>query len=159
MKKELSPARIYRVKCQGYSGYSDKDVSQLAFGNRFPVIVCFIMLAVGVALANVPLLVILLVISLLGALMPYHPFDYIYNYGLRGFLDKSVLPPRSNQFKFACSIATLWNAINIYLFASGLLTAGYISGAIMCCVPFLLISTDFCIPSVIYNFLFKIKIV
>ena len=159
MKKKLSPARIHRVKCQGYSGYSDIDVSRLAFGNRFPVILCFIMLVAGVALANIPVLLILLVISFLGVLLPYHIFDYIYNYGLRGFLDKPILPPRSNQFKFACSVATLWNAINIYLFASGLMTAGYISGTIMCCVPLLLITTDYCIPSVIYNFLFRIKIV
>jgi len=159
MKKpatQISAKRIYRIKCQGYTAYSDEEIAQYAFANRFPVIICLCMLGVGVALANIPLLSVLVLVSVLT--IPYHPFDYIYNYWLRYKMGKPKLPPRSNQLKFACSIAAVWTGINIYLFASGKMTAGYISGASMFCVPLLLTTTDYCIPSMIYNFLFRIKI-
>ena len=154
----ISRGRIYRIKCQGFTGYSDEEISQLAFANRFPVIICLIMLGAGVALANIPLLSALLVVSVLSIVLPYHVFDYVYNHWLRFKMGKPKLAPRPNQLKFACFLAAIWTAINIYLFASGQTTAGYISGAIMFCVPLLVATIDLCIPSMIYNFLFRIKI-
>ncbi|WP_167616778.1 DUF4395 family protein [Maribellus sediminis] len=154
----LSAKRIYRIKCQGFTAYSDEEITQLAFANRFPMIICLILLGVGVALANIPVLVVLLVVSVLSIVLPYHVFDYLYNHWLRHKMNKPKLHPRSNQLKFACFLATSWTAVNIYLFATGHTTAGYISGAAMFCVPLLLTTTDYCIPSKIYNFLFRIKI-
>ncbi|HYQ56454.1 MAG TPA: DUF4395 family protein [Draconibacterium sp.] len=156
--KPFSAKRIHRIKCQGFTAYTDKEISELAFGNRFPVIICLVMLGVGVALANIPLLSALFVVSVLSIVLPYHVFDYIYNHWLRHRMGKPKMPPRSNQLKFACFLAAAWTAVNIYLFANGMMTAGYISGASMFCVPLLLTTTDYCIPSKIYNFLLRIRI-
>ena len=46
---QISAQRIYRIKCQGFTAYSDEEIAQYAFGNRFPVVICLIMLGVGVA--------------------------------------------------------------------------------------------------------------
>jgi len=93
----LSATRINRMKAQGYGNYSDAEFSELAFGNKFAYIVCFAILAIGVATANIPILIAMAIVAFLGIILPYHPFDYIYNHVLRGMQNKPKLPPRSNQ--------------------------------------------------------------
>ena len=157
-KKCLSNTRLQRLRAQGYFKYSDIEITDLAFGNRFAFIVCGSLLGVGVATANIPLLSAMTVIAFGGIVLPYHPFDYIYNGILAGALDKPKLPPRSRQLKFACVMATCWLLGTIFLFYNGFYTAGYIAGALLFSVAFLVSTIDFCIPSMIYNFAFKIKI-
>lgn len=153
----LSTTRIKFLKAQGYCNLSDAIISELAFGNRFAYIVCGSIVAVSVATAHIPTIIAMTVIAFLGILLPYHPFDYIYNHVLRGILNKPELPPRSKQLKFTCAIATLWLIATIYLFYSGRSTAGYILGSLLVTVAFIVSATDFCIPSTIYNFIFKVK--
>lgn len=97
-------------------------------------------------------------VALGGVLLPYHPFDYIYNPLMSKFINKAKVPPRSKQFKFACIIATTGLAITAFLFYSGFTTAAYILGFALLSVAVTVSTTDFCIPSMIYNFLFKVKI-
>ncbi len=161
MKKNqtlISPARIKRLKVQGYRNYSDANLSDLAFGNRFAYIICSSILLIGVITANIPILTAMMIIALFGVILPYHPFDYIYNHIIQGIINKPKLPPRSKQLKFACRIATIWIAATIYLFYAGFAIAGYISGGLLFSVAFLVSTTDICIPSIIFNFLFEVKV-
>jgi hypothetical protein len=153
----LSASRINFLKAQGYCNLSDTEISELAFGNRFAYIVCVSILAVAVATVHIPTIIAMTIVAFLGIILPYHPFDYIYNHLLRGMLDKPKLPPRSKQLKFACTIATLWLTATIYLFYAGLVTAGFVVGGLLVTVAFIVSTTDFCIPSMIYNFTFKAK--
>lgn len=153
----LSTNRINFLKAQGYCNLSDVEISELAFGNRFAYIVCGSIVAVAVATAHIPTLVAMTVVAFLGIILPYHPFDYIYNHLLRGMLNKPKLPPRSKQLKFACIIATLWLIATTYLFYTGSTIAGYILGGLLVTVAFIVSTTDFCIPSMIYNFIVKIN--
>jgi hypothetical protein len=154
----LSTTRINFLKAQGYCNHSDTEISELAFGNRFAYIVCGSIVAVAVATAHVPTLIAMMVVAFFGIILPYHPFDYIYNYALRGMLNKPKLPPRSKQLKFACVIATLWLIATTYLFYSGLTIAGYVLGGLLVAVAFIVSATDFCIPSMIYNYIFRVKV-
>jgi hypothetical protein len=153
----LSSTRINFLKAQGYCNLSDTEISELAFGNRFAYIVCVSILAIAVVTVHMPTLIAMTLVAFLGIILPYHPFDYIYNHLLRGMLNKPKLPPRSKQLKFACTIATLWLIATIYLFYTGLFTAGYVVGGLLVTVAFIVSTTDFCIPSMIYNFIFKTK--
>ncbi len=150
----LSATRINRLRVQGYTTQSPLELSQLAFGIRFAYRLCTAILVIGVATASTPLLSFMLVIAALGVLLPNHPFDYIYNELLANRLNKPKLPARSKQLKFACTIATLWIASTIYLFTTGFLTTGYVMGSILIGIAFTVSTTDFCLPSVIYNTLF-----
>lgn len=154
----LSETRINRLKVQGYSNYSDAELSELALGNRFAYILCSTIVAIGVATANIPILIAMTIVAFLGIILSYHPFDYIYNHVLRSMLNKPKLPPRSKQLKFTCLIATLWLIGTIYLFYADLVVAGYVVGGLLFSVAFLVSTTDFCIPSTIYNFIFKVKV-
>ena len=93
----------------------------------------------------------------LGAILPRHPFDYIYNHMLRHWLNKPELPPSTNQKRFACGMATPWLAGTIYLFYIGQSLAAYILGGSMIVVSGLVSTTDICIPSIIYNFIYQKK--
>lgn len=154
---QLSEKRIHRVRQQGYFLMTDKQISAIAFGNRFAFILCTSILSVGVILANIPILSVMLVVAALGFILPYHPFDYIYNYLLARPMGKPRLPKRSDQLKFACTLATIFILTTMYMFHQGFITLGYITGGILLAVAFTVSTTDLCIPSLIYNALFLEK--
>lgn len=154
----ISTARLKRLRVQGYCDISNRHLSDLSFGNKFAYYSCSTVLLFGIITANIPVLSVMMGIAFFGVLLPYHPFDYIYNHFLRFRLNKPKLPRRSNQLKFACSIATLWIATTIYAFYLGNMVAGYILGSSLLSVALLVATTDICIPSIIYNGIFKIKI-
>ena len=157
-QKLIHPTRIRRIRTQGYLQQSDQEISALAFGNRFAYRLCTAILAIGVATANIPLLSVMMTIAFLGVVLPNHPFDYIYNHWLRHQLNKPKLPPRSKQLKFACTMATTMIGITIYLFANEMMLAGYLFGGHLIIVASLVSTIDYCIPSIVYNSIFRIKI-
>ncbi len=106
-KIKLSLARISRIRAQGYHNYSDQEITDLAFENRFAYRLCTSILAVGVLFSNIPILVAMMSIAFLSIVLPNHVFDYIYNGLLAKRMNKPQVPPRSPQLKFACTIATL----------------------------------------------------
>jgi hypothetical protein len=154
-KNNLSSTRINWIREQGYFKQSDDKVCSLAFGNRFAFRLCASILIIGVILNNIPILTTMLLIAFLGVVLPYHPFDYIYNNLLSKQLGKPILPPRTAQLKFACGLATLWIAVTIILFYNNLTLAGYIVGFVLIGVASLVATVDFCIPSKIYNKIFS----
>jgi len=155
-QQSISPLRLKFIRAQGYHRLSDADLSEIAFGNRFAYIPCTLILTASVATAYIPGLFAMAAVAFLSIVLPYHPFDYVYNHGLRKLLDKPLLPPRSIQLKFACAIATLWIVSTACLFHAGLASAGYVMGGLLAAVAVTVSTTDFCLPSVIFNYLFKI---
>jgi hypothetical protein len=153
----ISPIRKKRLESQGYNGFTDSELNDFKFGIRFAYYLCGSLVVLGLLLSNIKILAIAMVIAFLGSLPPYHPFDYVYNYGIRHLMNKPKIPPRPNQGRFACGIATVWLAGTIYLFYIGLNIWGYIAGGILVSIATLVSTTDICIPSIIYNFLFKRK--
>lgn len=122
----ISPRRISRIKTQGYnSGFTDEEISTHAIGNRFAYQACTALFLIGLVAGSIPVLAVAAGIALLTVILPYHPFDYLYNYGLRQWLDRPALPPRTAQAKFACGIAAIWLGAIIYLFHISLMGWGY----------------------------------
>ena len=154
----ISKARLGRMRQQGYENISNDDLAKLHFGNRFAYMLCTSVLIIGVATASVHVLLAMMTIAFGTIILPYHPFDYIYNGLLRGILRLPKLPPRSKQLKFACTIASAWIGATTLLFYFGMMTAGYLAGGMLICVATLVSTTDICIPSIVYNLLFKVRI-
>lgn len=154
-KSLLSPANRNRFITQGYGSCSDKELNDYKYGIRFAYYLCGALVLVGLLLANLEILTAAMIIAFFGMLPPYHPFDYLYNYVIRHLINKPKMPHRTNQGRFACGIATVWLGGTIYLFYSGLNVLGYIAGGILLSIATLVSTTDICIPSMIYNMLFK----
>jgi hypothetical protein len=151
----ISPACRKRLHVQGYQNFSDNELNDYKFGIRFAYACCITLVAFGLIFQNIPILAIAAVIAFAGAFPPYHPFDYLFNYGVRHLLGKPKLPPRTNQGRFACCIASVWLAITIYLLYNNYIVFGNVLAVALFAVGTLVVTTDICIPSIIYNGIFK----
>lgn len=143
-----------RLHIQGYQNYSDNELNNFKYGIRFAYATCAALVALGLILNNTLVLKIIAVIALAGIFPPYHPFDYLYNYAIRRLFHQPKIPPRTNQGRFACGIAFVWLTITIILLDLHYIPAGHIFGMALLSVATLVSTTDICIPSMIYNFLF-----
>jgi hypothetical protein len=157
-EKTLPRVRINNLKAQGYTAFSDCEITEFAWGNRFASILSGITLLIGLLTTSISTLIALNIIIAGGLLLPNSPFDYIYNFLLSNVLNKPKIPPRSKQAKFSLLIAFLWLNSTIALFYFEYTLFGYIMGVMLLSVSALVSTTDFCIPAVIYNLLYKIKI-
>ncbi|MGE0587083.1 MAG: DUF4395 family protein [Cyclobacteriaceae bacterium] len=153
----ISLVRRKRFETQGYCGFTDVELNDFKFGIRFAYYMCGSLVVIGLLTTNLNVLGAAMIIAFLGTLPPYHPFDYLYNYVIRHLIHKPKMPPRSNQGRFACGIATVWLGGVLYLFYNGLHFWAYFTGWILVSVATLVSTMDICIPSMIYNFLFKRK--
>lgn len=83
-----------------------------------------------------------------------HPFDYIYNYGIRRKTDTGPLPERGAPGRFACGLGTVWLVATAWAFYAGMMLTGYTLGALLVLVAGLVSTIHFCIPSLIYRTIF-----
>ncbi|HLF34981.1 MAG TPA: DUF4395 family protein [Cyclobacteriaceae bacterium] len=151
----FSPIRRKRLEIQGYIGFTDSELNDFKSGFRFAYYLCGSLVALGLLLTNLKILGAVMFIAFLGTLPPYHPFDYFYNYVIRHLINRPKMPPRSNQGRFACGIATIWLGGVIFLFEMDFNVWGYIAGGILVSIAALVSTMDICIPSRVYNLLFK----
>lgn len=151
----ISPVSKMRLQIQGYQGYSDRELNDYKFGIRFAYALCTTLVGLWFILNNITPLIIAAVIALIGIFPPYHPFDYLYNYAIRHLFKKPKMPPRTKQGRFACSVAFVWLAITSYLLYNDHFIAGYIMGGLLLAVAIQVSVLDICIPSMVYNFLFR----
>jgi hypothetical protein len=89
-----------------------------------------------------------------GAASPVHPFDYIYNYGIRHATGTGPLPKRGAPGRFDCGLGTVLLLVTAGMFYSGMMLTGYILGGLLVMVAVLVSTIHFCIPSLIYRSIF-----
>lgn len=151
----ITEIRKKRLEAQGYCEFTLRELDDFKFGIRFAYYLCDSIVILGLLLASKEILTAMMIIAFFGTFPPYHPFDYLYNYGIRHLIGKPKMPPRSNQGRFACGIASVWLGGTIYLLHLDLNLWAYIAGASLVAVATLVSTLDICIPSMIYNFFFK----
>jgi hypothetical protein len=159
MPKNLSHNTHTRLCIQGFGRYSKEELAKIRFGIRFAYSANTLLVAIGLATRSIILLALVMVMAAIGIVLHYHPFDYLYNSFLRKMIKRPKLPRRPHQNKFTFGLATVWLAIIIVLFLSGLDTAGYILGGILLAVAILVSTTDICIPSMMYNLLTQRRLI
>jgi hypothetical protein len=151
----ITPAGRQHLETQGYVGYSDAELESFKFGIRFAYYLCGSIAVLGLLLTSSAILFSTMIIAFMGAILPRHPFDYLYNHVIRHWINKPQLPLRPKQGHFACGLAVVWLAVTIGLFSAGLNTWGYVAGYMLVGTAILVSTTDVCIPSMVYNFLFS----
>ncbi len=153
--KPVSPTTRKRLEIQGYEGFDDSTLGEVGSWLRFSPAICTVIMGLGTVLASPIILWALIPIALLGAALPFHPFDLIYNYGIRHLTHTKPLPNHGAPRRFACALATIWLLVTGWAFHSDSMILGYILGGSLTLTAFIVSTTDFCIPSHIYRFLFK----
>ena len=106
------------------------------------------------ALASPVILWALVPFAALGAILPGHPFDVLYNYGLRHLLGTPALPRYGARRRFACALAAIMLIAAAWGFQAGMPMAGHIVGWSLVAAALVNVSTGFCIPSFIARIFF-----
>jgi hypothetical protein len=151
---DLAPKTQKRLEIQGFVNIDEKVLASTAPWLRLAFGICTALAAIGTLLGSPAILLALAPIALLGAIFPVHPFDLIYNFGIRIFTGTGELPRRGNPNRFACGLGSVWLVSTALLFLVGKPVAGYILGGTLVGVGLLVSTVDICIPSMIYRAFF-----
>ncbi|HEX9832431.1 MAG TPA: DUF4395 domain-containing protein, partial [Mycobacterium sp.] len=143
-----------RLEAQGFGALDDATLEELAPWLRWSPVLCAVFMVIGVAMMSPAVLWSLAGIAVLGALLLFHPFDLLYNYGVRYLTGTRPLPHQGPQRRFACGLATVWLAATGWAFHVGSPTVGLALGIPLILVAALVSVTHFCVPSLIYNTIF-----
>jgi hypothetical protein len=92
--------------------------------------------------------------ALLGAILPGHPFDVLYNYGLRHLSGAPTLPRYGTRRRFGCTSATTMLIPAGWSCHTAHLVAGYIIGGALVTAALVNVTTGFCIPAFIARIFF-----
>lgn len=147
----ISPATRKRLEMQGFICTDDPDFTRVAPWLRFTPALCTATMGLGTALASPVILGVLMLIAESGAIFAVHPFDLIYNYGLRRLTGTQPLPRNGAPRRFACGMAAVWLAATVFAFGSGSTMLGYVLGSVLTAVAAVVSVSHFCVPSLIYG--------
>lgn len=151
---KISEARLRRLDVQGFDEVEEERLAeagpwlQMAFG------LCATLALVGTLTASSMLLGVLAAIAFTASLSPVHPFDLLYNHGVRHLRGTGPLPRRGAPVRFACGVGSPWLLATIAAFESSAAGLGYALGAGLVASATLVSTTDICIPSMIYRAIF-----
>lgn len=151
----LSPVTRQRLECQGFVGCDDGTLAEVAPWLRLAPALCATWAAVGTALEAPLVLWALVPFAALGALRQGHPFDALYNHGVRHLLGTRRLPPYRAPRRIACAVAAVWLGLTGGAFFAGASIAGYVLGGALVLMALVTTVTDFCIPSFVYGLLVR----
>lgn len=154
MPTTLSIQTRKRLNIQGLADVDDAALAPVAPWLRMAFGGCAVLAAAGTVLASPTILWLLTAIAALAALFPVHPFDLVYNHGIRHLTKTGALPKRRAQTRFACGVGAIWLVATALAFQSGSLILGYVLGGALTSIALLVSTTDICIPSMIYNAVF-----
>lgn len=133
----------------GTQGYrlSPEKAGRLRLGLRFPTALCLALVAVGLALQSALLIALLVPIGAVAGWSPRHPFDHLWNRGVRHLAGAPPLPPNPTRRRHAFKLATVWLGAVAALLAAGQASYALVLGGVLLSVCSLVTATNFCIPS------------
>jgi hypothetical protein len=146
------PARRRRLaEMQGFTGLDDRTLAQVDPWLRLAPAICMAWAGVGTALGSALVLAALIPFAAGGAIGPRHPFDYVYELGVRPRLGTPQIPRYGAPRRFACALASVWLAAAAAAFYLGAATLGTLLGASLVLAAAFPTFAGFCIPSWIYT--------
>jgi hypothetical protein len=143
-----------RIQAQGFCGLDDETYAQINYPLRLAPAICMVWAAVGTALGSPTILWALVPFAALGAILPGHPFDVLYNHGLRYLFGTPALPRYGTRRRLACAVATTWLIVAAWALQAGMPVVGTIAGGSVAAGTLLQVSTGICPPAVMARLLF-----
>ena len=134
------------LEVQGYC-LTARESRALRWGLRYPTALCLAIVVIGLALQSAVLILALVPIGAVAGWTRRHPFDLIWNHGLRHFSGAPEMPPNPRPRRHAFKLATVWLLAVGLLFALGHATGALVLGAILVGVCGLVTTVNFCVPS------------
>jgi Domain of unknown function (DUF4395) len=155
---QISTTARERIQAQGFCGLSDATYAQINYPLRLSPGIMMVWVAVGTVLASARIMWALVPFTALGAILTGHPFDVLYNYGLRYLMGRPKLPRYGLRRRFAFAVATIMVMLAAWAFQAGVPLLGYIVGGAIVASTCLQVITGICGPAVLAGRLFgKVK--
>jgi hypothetical protein len=150
----LTPRTSRLLDIQGFDTVEVQEIARVAPWLRLAFGLCTLLGGLGTVLASPTILLMLTPIAAFAAASPVHPFDLIYNYGIRHLTGTGPLPRRGMPSRFGCGMGAVFLLVTAWAFSAGHVVAGYALGGMLTFVALLVSTTDICIPSMIYRSIF-----
>lgn len=154
MRETLTPRRSRPLDIRGFDAVDEQEFARVAPWLRLAFGLCTLLGGFGTALASPAILVVLALLAAAAAASPVHPFDLIYNYGVRYLTGTGPLPRRGVPSRFGYGLGAVFLLITAWAFAAGHPVAGHALGGMLTIVVPLASATDVCIPSSTYRSIF-----
>ncbi|SRR5712691_4723504 len=151
---DISATARARIEAQGFVGLDRRTLTQINYWLRLSPAICMVWTAIGTALESATVLWALVPFAALGGLLPGHPFDVLYNYGVRYLTGGPRLPRYPLPRRLACLFATLVLIAAAVSFQMGVPVAGHCLGWFLVAAALVNVTIGFCIPSFIYGLVF-----
>lgn len=131
---------------QGYC-LSDAERRELAVGLRFSTGLCLTLVVTALALASPAMVFALSAIGAIAGLTARHPFDHLWNHGVRHVLGGPPLPPNPPRRRDAFKVGTAWLLVVGALLAAGATTVALVLGGLLLAACATVTATNLCLPS------------
>jgi hypothetical protein len=154
MRQTLTPRTSRLLDIQGFDTVDVQELGRVAPWLRLAFGLCAVLGGLGTVLASPAILLTLTPVAALAAALPVHPFDLIYNYGIRHLTGTGPLPRRGVPSRVGCGMGAVFLLVTAWAFSAGHVVAGYAIGGMLTFVAPLVSTTDICIPSMIYRSIF-----
>jgi hypothetical protein len=151
---QISSIARERIQAQGFCGSSDATYAQINYPLRLSPGIMMVWVAMGTALASAPILWALVPFTALGAILTGHPFDVVYNQGLRHLTGAPKLPRYGFRRRVAFAVATTMMSLAAWGFQADVPLLGYIIGGAMVASTYLNVITGICGPAMLAARLF-----
>ena len=154
MRQTFTPRTSRLLDIQGFDAVDERQLARVAPWLRLSFGLCTLLGGLGTVLASPGILLVLALVAAIAAASPVHPFDHIYNHGIRHLTGTGPLPRRGLPSRFGCGMGAVFLLATAWAFSAGHLVTGYALGGLLTLVVLLVSTTDICIPSMIYRSIF-----
>jgi hypothetical protein len=131
---------------QGYC-LTDAERRELAFGLRFSTGLCLSLVVVALVLGSAVMVFALSGVGLVASFAARHPFDHVWNRGVRRLIGGPALPPNPPRRRDAFKVATAWLLVVGTLLATGATTVALVLGGLLVAACATVTATNLCLPS------------
>jgi hypothetical protein len=153
MKTKLMSERTREMfAIQGYVYYSTGILKNLVMGIKIPYFIHGLLMLFVVSMESMVALAILMVVSLAGIVIPYHPIDLLYNKVSKNWMKKPRLPRRPKQTRFGFMITGLSAIAMMALFMMEMPMYAYYIGYMYIMASLLNLVFDINISSAVFNY-------
>jgi hypothetical protein len=146
MRSNTSAWMRGNLTTQGYC-LSDAERRELAFGLRFSTGLCLSLVIVALVLGSAGMVFALSGIGLVASFSARHPFDHLFNHGVRRLTRGPALPPNPPRRRAAFKVATAWLVVVGTLLATGAATFALVLGGLLVAACATVTATNLCLPS------------
>jgi hypothetical protein len=131
---------------QGYC-LSDDEGRALNVALRFSTGLCLALVVTALTLESAAMVFALSGVGLLAGFTARHPFDHLWNHGVRHVVGGPALPPNPTRRRHAFKIGTVWLLVVGALLAAGAATVALVLGGLLVAACTIVTATNLCLPS------------